>query len=513
LINGTFFEVVNGSGTIAPLATFNSDESDGTSPQGTLSIDSADNFYGATDIGGANDIGAVFELSPNAPDVPTQVAFPAAPPAAVAGAVLSPAVTVDVEDANGNVVTTDNSTVTLAIASGPTGGTLGGTVSATAVDGVATFSNLSLSAPGAYTLTASDAALTSATSASFTITPLPAGVPAALAFAATPTTGFAGVALTPAVIVSVEDGGGNVVSTDNSTVTLAIASGPSGAALGGTVSATAVNGVATFSNLSLNDAGDYTLTATDGALTAATSASITIAAPSPIVPTLGAVSFPHAVVAGAKLKARVPVLITNSGSNFKGRVTVKIYADTGTSLDGNQVLVTTLTKNLSLKSGKAKAVNFSITSLPPMLADGTYHLLAEVIDPSNQTNVTATTQTIQVAAALIMPAVTVGAVIPASIASGKSGSVLVTIANDGNVAASGIDITLSPSTDGNAPVVGVILETVHSGAKIQPNKARTFKLHFKVTSALAAGTYFPYVSVSLGGVSMAAAGNSSFAVG
>jgi hypothetical protein len=50
-------------------------------------------------------------------------------------------------------------------------------------------------------------------------------------------------------------------------VTLAIASGPSGAVLGGTTTVAAVNGVATFTNLTLNLAGTYTLKATGGTLT------------------------------------------------------------------------------------------------------------------------------------------------------------------------------------------------------------------------------------------------------
>jgi hypothetical protein len=52
---------------------------------------------------------------------------------------------------------------------------------------------------------------------------------------------------------------------------MTVGSGPAGAALGGTVTATVVNGVATFSNLTFNESGGYTLTAKDGAYTTATS--------------------------------------------------------------------------------------------------------------------------------------------------------------------------------------------------------------------------------------------------
>ena len=48
-----------------------------------------------------------------------------------------------------------------------------GSLSVSAVNGVATFSNLTVTGPGTYTLTFTSTALTSATSSSFTITPPP----------------------------------------------------------------------------------------------------------------------------------------------------------------------------------------------------------------------------------------------------------------------------------------------------------------------------------------------------
>ena len=88
-----------------------------------------------------------------------------------AGGTISPAVRVSVEDASGSVVATDNSNVTLAIGTNPAGGTLSGTRTVAAVNGVATFNNLSIDKAGVgYTLTATDGSLTSATSGTFNIT-------------------------------------------------------------------------------------------------------------------------------------------------------------------------------------------------------------------------------------------------------------------------------------------------------------------------------------------------------
>ena len=59
--------------------------------------------------------------------------------------------------------------------------------------------------------------------------------------------------------VTVEYDSGAVDTGYNGGVSVALANGPGGAALGGPVNVTAVNGVATFSGLSLNEGGGYTL--------------------------------------------------------------------------------------------------------------------------------------------------------------------------------------------------------------------------------------------------------------
>ena len=80
--------------------------------------------------------------------------------------------TVLVEDAYGNLVSSDNTdTVTVAIGANPGSGVLSGTTTVTVSGGVATFSNLAISKIGTgYTLKASSGLLTGATSASFNVT-------------------------------------------------------------------------------------------------------------------------------------------------------------------------------------------------------------------------------------------------------------------------------------------------------------------------------------------------------
>src|SRR5262249_16933866 len=115
-----------------------------------------------------------FRVASIAPGPPTKLGFVHGPSNTGAGAAITPAVTVAVEDASGNIETSDNATqVSLAFGTNPSGGTLSGVSTVTAASGVASFSGLSINAVGTgYTLTASSTpSFSGATSAPFNITP------------------------------------------------------------------------------------------------------------------------------------------------------------------------------------------------------------------------------------------------------------------------------------------------------------------------------------------------------
>ncbi|MGA2229939.1 MAG: hypothetical protein ABSH22_03350 [Tepidisphaeraceae bacterium] len=194
------------------------------------------------------------------------LAFVQPPTDVKAGRVITPAITVSVADADGNPVS--GQVVKLAVASGPTGSVLGGTLKAVAQDGVATFTNVALTKAGSYTLEANHASVKSAASASFNVSPVAA---AKLAFVQQPSRVAAGAMVTPAVVVGVEDKFGNLVTTNDSQVTLSIKASPTGAILGGAIMVAASDGEATFSDLLLDPSGAYTLSAADGDLARARS--------------------------------------------------------------------------------------------------------------------------------------------------------------------------------------------------------------------------------------------------
>ena len=99
----------------------------------------------------------------------TQVAITQQPGGAIAGSRLSPQPVVELRDASGTLVSSSQAVVTATLASGA--GTLTGTTSVTAVNGVATFTDLAIAGPaGSYSLQFSSPGLTSATSTPITIT-------------------------------------------------------------------------------------------------------------------------------------------------------------------------------------------------------------------------------------------------------------------------------------------------------------------------------------------------------
>ncbi|WP_164016793.1 beta strand repeat-containing protein [Pyxidicoccus trucidator] len=211
---------------------------------------------------------SAFNVTPGAA---TQLAFTTQPGNTSAGAPFDPAVQVSVRDAQGNTVTTATTSITLRLGNNPGGGTLSGTTVVSATGGIATFPGVSLNRAGTgYTLTATATGLTTGTSAAFNVTP---GAATTLAFTVQPALSSVDLPLSPAVQVAVQDGFGNVVTGATDSITLALGANPSSATLGGTLTVSASNGVASFADLTVSAAGNgYTLTASAQGLTGATSA-------------------------------------------------------------------------------------------------------------------------------------------------------------------------------------------------------------------------------------------------
>jgi hypothetical protein len=205
-------------------------------------------------------VGALVDNKPPRLGNATHLVFVTEPSGAAAGAPIA-TMKVSAVDSTGGVVAVFNGRVTLSLANNPGGDQLHGAITATAVQGTATFSDVRIDrAAAGYTIAAHIDGLADATSTAFDISP---GAPVAATYTGQPTTTTEGDAITPAVRVSVVDAFGNPVTQYSGTVTVSLAHDGSvlqDASLLGTTTVTATLGVAAFTDLHINQSGvGYTL--------------------------------------------------------------------------------------------------------------------------------------------------------------------------------------------------------------------------------------------------------------
>src|SRR6267378_462217 len=311
------------SGTISVAAVA------GVVTYGNLSIDRTGTGYSLTAASGgvAGTTSTAFDVSAAAAN---KLVFTVQPTNTTAGAPITPAVRVAVQDNLGNTVTSFTGNVTVAIGSNPAAGTLAGTVTKAAVAGVVSFPDLSIDKNGAgYTLTAAAAGLTTGSSAAFNVTP---GAATQLAFTVQPAAATAGSVIAPAVQVTVRDAQGNTATGFTGNVTVAIGTNPGGGTLAGTTTLAATAGVASFANLSINKSGSgYTLTAAGTGVTGVISSAFAINPGS--VSQLTFTVQPTATAAGAMISPAVQVAgqdaLGNTVTSFTGNVTVAIGTNPG----------------------------------------------------------------------------------------------------------------------------------------------------------------------------------------
>jgi hypothetical protein len=217
-------------------------------------------------------------------------------------------VNVDVEDSMGNLVA--DTALTLTISNGTK--TILTRTSPPTTNGIVTFTSLSIATPGSYTLTVTDGHQSS-TFGSLTVTPIPTH----LVIAANPAAGAPSTAGVPfGFVVDVEDVTNTIIAGDSDLVTFSILKGPVGGKLLGATTARATNGIATFSGLTLDVAGTYTLVAHDtvmGKTLTATFGPFNIAPNA--VANFGIGHLPNSLVAGASL-APVAVTVKDSFGNL-----------------------------------------------------------------------------------------------------------------------------------------------------------------------------------------------------
>jgi hypothetical protein len=209
-------------------------------------------------------------------------------------------------------------------------------------------------------------------------------------------------------------------------------------------------------------------------------------------------SLPPAVVGGMKAKkARARVAVTNmSSERVSGPVTIGLFLSADATLDAGDAAVTSSVRRLTLKPGQTKTVRMHVREFPAV-ADGAYHLMAQVTGPAGGGAVASGAPVLTVAAPFVD--------LTGSFARGVSGTVRPTgktsatllVRNAGNISAHGpgsvalyasSDTTLDPSAD--TPLVTRALRL-----NLKPGGARAYPLRFALPANLATGSHYLAASV------------------
>jgi hypothetical protein len=163
------------AGGVAPRVFSIVQNASGGSINSSSGLYTAGNTFNVADTVRVTDaFGNIAEATVNViPGPATRLAFVVQPSDTEAGQQISPPLQVAVQDNAGNTVPNATNPVTLFILDNPGGSTLSGTITRNAVNGIATFDDISLNVPGVgYTLNAGSGStgLTGAVSNSFNIT-------------------------------------------------------------------------------------------------------------------------------------------------------------------------------------------------------------------------------------------------------------------------------------------------------------------------------------------------------
>ncbi len=290
-----------------------------------------------------------------------QLAVTQEPPANVTeGADYS--VSVAADDPDGYVDGDFSGPITLALGANAGEATLGGNLTVNAVDGIATFTGLTLSqVANGYTLVATSAqGIPSATTNPFNVPAVGTAVELVVTTQPSPSVmagadfGFA---------VSAEDSLGNVDSSFNGEVVVALANNPTDDMLGGILMATAQNGVAMFTNLTLHDVGTTdTLLATNPGLAPAITGAI-IVTPAAANHLVVSEQPPASVLVGNSFSVQISAedMFGNVDTSFSGPVTLAFATNPGTGvLSGATITATNGVATFSTLSINATGSGFRL---------------------------------------------------------------------------------------------------------------------------------------------------------
>ena len=404
-----------------------------------------------------------------------------------AGQPFSPVPTVQVQDNEGNLVSGDQSNVTAILTAGQ--GTLQGTTTVQAANGIAVFPTLSYLQTGQIRVRFFRSGLQADSTVLMTVNPDTAYQ---LVMAVQPPALLpAGVAITPAPAVQLRDRFGNAVAKSGVPVTFATERGPS-SPLGTLTQQTGVTGLATFADLRLNTAGTYRLLATSPGLVQALTDSFKVVPGA--VDSLVFTTNPSNGTAGTVLFTAPVVELRDIFGN--ARIGTSTPVTVALTLPAGAVLSGTLTLTSDATTGRATFPGLSVNKT------GGYTLTATAVGVAKQG--VSSTFTIDAAAATRLAFIQQPTSTTAGVRIQPSVSVAVqdTFGNTVSSAAIPVTLTLSPgatvsftrpSSAGIAVFDSVIVTTSGAGKQLlasSPGLTGASSVPFLVRPAAAARLLF-----------------------
>lgn len=246
-------------------------------------------------------------------------------------------------------------------------------------------------------------------------------------------------------------------------------------------------------------AGTYTLLAQtvdpSGNLTTATSGpTLVVAAPViALTESFQKLPLPAAAVSGAKTSAAASIRIVNNGNiASSGTTTITLLASPdGLVSDGTPIK--TVSRRLVIAPGRSFTVAVPLGKYPAV-PNGDYHIVAEVTDPHGASTSVALAGTVNIAAADIDLAGSLAS-IPATGTIGKSVSITLDLANNGNTPAAGllqIAFASSPSPDGSN---AFDLATLTTRISLKPAASKTLRLRVPLPVGSPTGSVYLVATV------------------
>jgi len=315
------------------------------------------------------------------PDVANRIEMKTQPSdSAIAGVNFTTQPAVNIVDQFSNLIISNDETSIVTAARNPATGsqTLYGTLTATAVDGVATFTDLSYQEAATIKINFSSGDLTLTTSDDIAVSP---NIPATATFTTQPSNSGGtvdNILSTQPVVKIVDAYGNNVAATD---VTLSKATGTG--ALLGTLVKTTSNGTATFDNIGYNKTDGFTITATAGAASATSEA---ISALSAGIINSFTLSAGTSQVAGTPFSVSVSGAIDQHENAASGEVTVSAFSGGGNSPSSNTPTYGAITVGIE---GSGSANTTLVNAVDTVL----HGLVGSILDDTDSITVSAGAQT------------------------------------------------------------------------------------------------------------------------